>query len=75
MPLHLSDGVFAAGDLEVGHEGALVVHKDDAGRVGGDGEHHIDLTVGPGGQQALLVVLHGHEVVKEHSHGSIWVFV
>jgi len=75
VPFHLSDLVLATGDLEVRHEGALVGHKDDAGRVGGDGEHHVDLTVGPGRQQALLVVLHGDEVIKEHSHGSIWVFL
>lgn len=68
VPLHLGDSVLVASDLEVGDNGSLVTHENDAGRVGGHGQHHVDLAVGPCRQQALLVVFHLHEVVKEHRH-------
>ena len=68
MPLHLSDGVFAALNLKVGEHGALVSHEEDAGLVCGHSEHYIDFAAGPGRQETLLVVLHLHQVVKEHCH-------
>ena len=74
MPLQLRDLVLATGDLEVWNEGTLIGHKDDAGRICGDGEHDVDLAVRPGGELTLLVILHLHEVVKEHSHLAIMVF-
>ena len=48
VPLHLGDLVLAARDLEVGLDGALVVHKNDAGFVGRDRQLHVDFAVGPG---------------------------
>lgn len=68
VPLHLGDRVLVASNLEVGNNGSLVAHENNSGRVRGDGQHHVDLAVGPCRQQALLVVFHLHEVVKEHRH-------
>ena len=74
MPLQLRNLVLTTGDLKVWNEGTLIGHKDDAGRICGDGEHDVYLAVGPGGELTLLVILHLHEVVKEHCHLEIMVF-
>ena len=75
MPLQLRNLILATSDLEVWNEGTLIGHEDDAGRIGGDGEHDVDLAVGPGGELTLLVILHLDEVVEEHCHLAIMVFI
>ena len=75
MPFHLSDGVFAARDLEVRDHCAFIGHEDDARSASGHCKHHIDFAVRPGRQLALLAAVHLNEVVKEHRHGSILGFL
>ena len=71
MPDHLCHFGLAAHDLEIGDDLALVIHEDDTREVGGDGKHHVDLAVGPGGELAVLVFVHLDKGVKEHCHLAV----
>jgi len=65
VPLEGADGHFVAHDFEVRHNYAFLSNKDDAGRRGGDCQHHIKLVVGPGGEEGLLAI-HHHVAIEEH---------
>ena len=67
VPFHLHNGVLASRNLEIGHDCAVLAHKNDSGLVRCHRQDHVGLTAGPLRTQTLLV-LSGYVVVKIHRH-------